>query len=139
MVAKAESGGEATPMKSAPNQLCLSIPDIGARKPSGNQAKKLQIICLADVHPVRPHFPRVIKDEETGDLVLEVFDGVEHEIPDHPIKVIGLLHHLAGKSWPDGRFFHYAIDRIARVKGWPIHPFQAECDVALSSREGGWS
>ncbi len=123
-------------MKSFPGQLSFPIPDIEARRTRDRRTKKLRIICLAEIDCTPPEYPRVIEDEDTGDDVLEIFDGVEYEIPHHPIKVLGLLHHLAGKEWADGRFFHHAIDRIARAKNWPIHPFQAECDVALSSREG---
>ena len=57
-------------------------------------------------------------------MFLTVCRGRDYEIPDHPVKVLGLLHHLAGKGWADSGFFFHAIQRIADAKGWKIHPFQ---------------
>lgn len=63
--------------------------------------------------------------ERGRSLFLEVKprDGEGYRVPDDPIKVLGLLHHLAGKTWANHEFFFYAISRIAEARGWQIHPF----------------
>jgi hypothetical protein len=84
--------------------------------------KKLLVVRASDIDITPPKYPRVVKFE--GALWLEAAKDRDYKVPDHPIKVLGLLHHLAGKTWADCGFFFYAIQRIASAKGWKIHPFQ---------------
>ena len=77
---------------------------------------------LSDVDCTPPTYPKVTKNKRG--LWLAVSRGRDYLIPEHPIKVLGLLHHLAGKKWADSGFFFHAISRIAKAKGWKIHPFQ---------------
>lgn len=66
-------------------------------------------------------FPKVVKRKR--ELLLVLDDGRQYEIPNDTIKTMGLLHHLASKTWASRRFLYYAIGRIAEARGWKIHPF----------------
>ena len=79
------------------------------------------VIRVSDIDSTLPKFPRVVRRKRKPFLQLE--DGREYEIPRDPIKAMGLLHHFAGKTWADRRFFFYAIARIAKAQGWAIHAF----------------
>lgn len=81
------------------------------------------VIRASDINSTPPEFPKVVRRNRKQLLQLE--DGREYEIPSDPIKAMGLLHHFAGKKWADQRFFFYAITRIAEVRRWKIHPFDA--------------
>ena len=84
-----------------------------------------------------PKYPKAV--ERNGEVFLRLEDGREYEVPDDPMKVLGLLHHLSGKTWADRSFFFHAIQRIARAKGWEIHPWTSSetstspADVARST------
>jgi hypothetical protein len=77
------------------------------------------IIKLSDIDTAPPEFPMVVRRRRKSVLRLE--DGREYEIPSDPIKVMGLLHHFAGKTWANHRFFFHAIARIAQAQGWQIY------------------
>ena len=81
---------------------------------------EFEFIKLSDIEYTPPAFPKVVKRRHKLWLVLE--DGREYEVPADPIKVLGLLHHFAGKVWADHGFFYHAIARIANARGWQIHP-----------------
>jgi hypothetical protein len=94
----------------------------------------LLVVRASDIDCSPPHYPRV-KTLKRG-MFLEVCRGRDYKIPEHPIKVLGLLHHLSGKIWADNEFFFYAIQRIATAKGWKIHPFQGgEVSVREAARQ----
>lgn len=80
------------------------------------------IVRASDIDTTPPEYPKVVK--RNAELFLRLEDGREYEIPSDPIKVMGLLHHFAGKTWADHGFFFCAIARIAEAQGWQIHPFQ---------------
>jgi hypothetical protein len=81
----------------------------------------LEFIRLSDIDATPPEFPKVVRRK--GKPFLQLEDGREYRIPSDPIKVMGLLHHFAGKVWANHRFFFHAIARIAKERGWEIHPF----------------
>lgn len=82
------------------------------------------IVTAADLlrrRPPPPAYPKVVSNR-TGDyLVLK--DRRRYRIPETPEKVLGLIDHLAGKTWADAKFLMLAIRRIAAARDWPIHPF----------------
>lgn len=80
------------------------------------------VVRASEISIANPKYPRV--RGRRNDLGLEISSGVIYDIPDHPIKVLGLLHHLAGKGKADSDFFFFAIERIAAARGWHIHPTQ---------------
>ncbi len=82
---------------------------------------ELKIVKLSEINSTPPEFPKVVKRKRK--LFLQLEDGREYGIPTDPIKVMGLLHHFAGKKWANHRFFFHAIARIAKSQGWEIHPY----------------
>lgn len=76
---------------------------------------------LARRLPKPPKFPKVVKNRRGEFLVLA--DGRDYQIPESPVKTLGLLHHLSQKRGCDARFLGLAIERIAAARDWPIHPF----------------
>jgi hypothetical protein len=81
------------------------------------------VIRASDIDSTPTEFPKVVRRNRKP--LLQLDDDREYEIPNDPIKALGLLHHFAGKNWADRRFFFYAITRIAETRGWRIHPFNA--------------
>ena len=65
-----------------------------------------------------PHIER-----DNGRAYLVLGDGRDYRIPDDPIKAMGLLHHLASKTWATREFLCEAIAVMAGEMDWPIHPF----------------
>jgi hypothetical protein len=56
-------------------------------------------------------------------LWLGLEDGRDYEVPPDPVKVLGLINHLAGKSWATTDLVCDAIERIAGEGGWDIHGY----------------
>jgi hypothetical protein len=78
------------------------------------------IVKASDIDTTPPEFPKIVKRMRQPFLQLE--DGREYAVSSDPLKVLGLLHHLAGKKWANHGFFFHAIARIAKTQGWEIHP-----------------
>jgi hypothetical protein len=78
-------------------------------------------VCAADVDTTPPKFPRAVLFR--GEWYLEAREGVDYRIPTDPTKCLGLVEHLAGKTWADRRFLFHAVREIARARDFHIHPF----------------
>jgi hypothetical protein len=91
------------------------------RKPRNNPPPDDEfagVLSFADVPPyMPPEYPKVSKRGRKLFLDIKPRDGAGYRIPEDPIKVLGLLHHLSGKTWADtGEFFQLAISRIAAAR-----------------------
>ena len=64
-------------------------------------------------------YPRI--EFSNDQYYLVTAPATDYPIPEDPIKVLGLLRHVAEKTWADGPFMHRVIEHIARIRGWDIH------------------
>ena len=81
----------------------------------------LGIVRASDVKLVYRRHPRVVTKRD--EMFLEVFPGRSYRVPDDPHRFMGLMSHLAMKTWASGALISDAIERVAQAKGWLIHPF----------------
>jgi hypothetical protein len=94
-----------------------------------DEAKEGLVTVRGDeVDLTTPKYPRVIKRRRYGKLLLETCKGCPgYEIPEDPVEVLWLLHHLAekrsrnegqGRVEIDKRYLLYMIRRVMRARGW---------------------
>jgi hypothetical protein len=84
--------------------------------------EELGLICAADIKPKGlAKYPGVVTNKNCAWLELQ--DGREYSVPDDPVKFLGLVEHLARKTWVDTEFIVATIRKTADAKGWKIHPF----------------
>lgn len=85
-----------------------------------NPAKRKAIVTrLSDIPPyVPPEFPRI--SGKGRDMTLEVEAGRHYDVPETPLEFLGLVRHLAKKTWVDREFIRLAIARVALARDWKL-------------------
>ena len=94
-----------------------------SRKPKAEATTRepIQIASAADLPDyVPPKFPKVSKHRHQG-WVMDCHKTYWCNLPDTPLGVLQLLHHLSAKTWADREFLHLAIERIFAARGWDLH------------------
>jgi hypothetical protein len=46
-------------------------------------------------------------------------------LPEDPVKVLGLLHHLSTKTWATPDFLRLVMERVAEAHGWDLGKFSS--------------
>jgi len=82
---------------------------------------------MTDFNPIpaselRPREIQMFAELEGDRLYLTIPDGRVYDIENDPIKALGLLDHLCGKTWMDGEYACQAIHAMANAANWKIHP-----------------